>query len=180
MSLPTPATVQKLQTALHAKAKGEPKFRFYALYDKVYRKDVSGPPGDAAGPTAAPRASMGRRSRTSRSTAWSKWLEELAEELRDEDVPAAAGTSRVHSETGRQATAAGHPDDQGSRRANGGVDRAGADLRGGLAAGAVCLSCRTAALGRGASGASAAQHRSHGSGGCRLERLLRYRFRTPS
>src|SRR5207244_12154750 len=34
------SSVQKLQTALHAKAKESPDFRFYALYDKVYRKDV--------------------------------------------------------------------------------------------------------------------------------------------
>src|SRR6266568_440737 len=40
MSLTTPARVQKLQTALHDKAKESPSFRFYALYDKVYRKDV--------------------------------------------------------------------------------------------------------------------------------------------
>jgi len=40
MSLSTPESVQKLQAALHDKAKKSPDFRFYALYDKVYRKDV--------------------------------------------------------------------------------------------------------------------------------------------
>jgi group II intron reverse transcriptase/maturase len=39
-NLTTPESVQKLQTALHDKAKESPSFRFYALYDKVYRKDV--------------------------------------------------------------------------------------------------------------------------------------------
>jgi group II intron reverse transcriptase/maturase len=32
--------VEKLQTALHAKAKQSPDYRFYALYDKIYRQDV--------------------------------------------------------------------------------------------------------------------------------------------
>jgi len=40
VSLSTPESVQRLQAALHAKANGEPGFRFYALYDKVYRRDV--------------------------------------------------------------------------------------------------------------------------------------------
>ncbi|QFI69579.1 hypothetical protein EKH55_4705 [Sinorhizobium alkalisoli] len=33
-------SVQKLQTALHAKAKAEAGYRFYALYDKISREDV--------------------------------------------------------------------------------------------------------------------------------------------
>ena len=39
-NLSTPNSVQKLQKALHAKAKAEPDFRFYALYDKLYREDI--------------------------------------------------------------------------------------------------------------------------------------------
>jgi hypothetical protein len=39
-NLTTPASVQKLQMALHDKAKESPNLRFYALYDKVYRQDV--------------------------------------------------------------------------------------------------------------------------------------------
>jgi group II intron reverse transcriptase/maturase len=39
-NLSTPGSVQKLQTALHAKAKAEPGYRFYALYDKISREDI--------------------------------------------------------------------------------------------------------------------------------------------
>jgi group II intron reverse transcriptase/maturase len=39
-NLSTPKSVQKLQTALHAKAKAEAGYRFYALYDKISRDDV--------------------------------------------------------------------------------------------------------------------------------------------
>jgi RNA-directed DNA polymerase len=41
VSLQTPAvSVRKLQTALHAKAKAHPAYRFYSLWDKVFREDV--------------------------------------------------------------------------------------------------------------------------------------------
>jgi group II intron reverse transcriptase/maturase len=39
-NLSTPKSVQKLQKALHAKAKAEAEYRFYALYDKISRDDI--------------------------------------------------------------------------------------------------------------------------------------------
>ena len=40
MSLTTPPKVRQMQRALYAKAKANPTYRFYALYDKIYRKDM--------------------------------------------------------------------------------------------------------------------------------------------
>jgi RNA-directed DNA polymerase len=39
-NLSTPKSVQELQRALHAKAKAEAGYRFYALYDKISREDI--------------------------------------------------------------------------------------------------------------------------------------------
>ena len=39
-NLSTPKSVQKLQMALHAKAKAEAGYRFYVLYDKIGREDI--------------------------------------------------------------------------------------------------------------------------------------------
>ena len=40
MSLVHPYKVGKLQAALHTKAKNAPDYRFYALYDTLYRRDI--------------------------------------------------------------------------------------------------------------------------------------------
>jgi RNA-directed DNA polymerase len=83
-NLATPSNLQKLQIALHAKAKAEPEFRFYALYDKIYREDV------LAHAYACCRANKGAAGVDGQSFAEveaygvERWLGELAQALREE------------------------------------------------------------------------------------------------
>jgi RNA-directed DNA polymerase len=83
MSLrPPEGTVQKLQEALQAKAKRAPSYRFYALYDKVYRMDVL---AEAFRRCLENRGVAGVDGQTFEDVAShgvEAWLGELAEELR--------------------------------------------------------------------------------------------------
>ena len=99
-NLETPSSVRQLQTALHAKAKAEPEYRFYLLYDKVYRADIlsfayarckanGGAPG-IDGQTFDDIEAYGSKDRRAEDceipeieTGWNQWLGELAQELRD-------------------------------------------------------------------------------------------------
>ncbi len=84
MSLTTLTRVQKLQTALHAKAKESPGFRFYALYDKVYRKDVL---ADAYKRCKANGGAAGVDSQTFEDIeqqGMERWLDVLAQELKSQ------------------------------------------------------------------------------------------------
>ena len=82
MSLRAPESVQKLQTALHAKAKEMPTYRFYALYDKLYREDILGHAWRLARANGGAAGVDGQTFRDIEEYGAERWLGELAEDLR--------------------------------------------------------------------------------------------------
>jgi len=83
MSLQTPAKIRTLQRKLYCKAKAEPEYRFYLLYDKVWRADVlahawalAKANGGASGVDGATFAGI-------EAAGVEKWLAGLRAELRD-------------------------------------------------------------------------------------------------
>ena len=82
MNLATPSSVQKLQQALHDKAKESPGFRFYALYDKVYRKDVLAFAYQCCKANGGAAGVDGQSFEDIEEYGVERWLDELAEELR--------------------------------------------------------------------------------------------------
>src|SRR2546425_13196784 len=82
MSLTTPSSVQKLQTALHAKAKESPDFRFYALYDKVYRRDVLAYAHQRCKANGGAAGVDNQTFEDIEQYGAERWLDELAQELK--------------------------------------------------------------------------------------------------
>jgi group II intron reverse transcriptase/maturase len=71
-----------LQTALHDKAKGSPNFRFYALYDKVYREDVMAFAYECCKANRGAAGVDGQTFEDIEEYGVQKWLDELTQELR--------------------------------------------------------------------------------------------------
>jgi len=82
MNLATPSSVQKLQTALHDKAKESPNRRFHALYDKVYRRDVLAFAYACCKANGGAAGVDGQSFEDIEEYGVERWLDELAEELR--------------------------------------------------------------------------------------------------
>ncbi len=82
-NLSIPLSVQKLQTALQAKAKESPGFRFYALYDKVYREDILQFAYACCKANDGAAGVDGQEFEDIEACGRDRWLGELAQELRE-------------------------------------------------------------------------------------------------
>ena len=111
MTLTTPEAIRTLQRKLYIKAKQEPAYRFYALYDKVWRTDIlmfayrlvranSGSPGVDGTDFEDIEQKIGIDA----------FLSELAQDLKDKTCPPKSGTARHDPQGGRQSASAGDTD----------------------------------------------------------------------
>jgi RNA-directed DNA polymerase len=83
MSLETPDKVGELQIKLYRKAKNEPDFRFYQLYDKVYREDILRHAWALAKANHGAGGVDGESFEDIESKGLEEWLDGLGKELHD-------------------------------------------------------------------------------------------------
>lgn len=103
MSLRPPETVQKLQQALHAKAKGAPSQKFYSLYDKAYRADVLNHACRLCRSNAGAAGVDGQTFEDIEAYGVERWLGELAQALREKTYrPQAVRRVQIPKADGQQ------------------------------------------------------------------------------
>src|ERR1700726_1146871 len=82
MSLETPLKIRMLQRKLYQKAKEEPNYRFYLLYDKMYREDLLTHAYALAKSNQGAPGVDGQNFRDIESRGLEEWLSGVREELR--------------------------------------------------------------------------------------------------
>jgi RNA-directed DNA polymerase len=82
MSLQTPEAIRRLQRKLYRKAKDEPEYRFYLLYDKIYREDILAHAYELAKSHRGAPGVDGQNFTEIEAQGREKWLKELGNELR--------------------------------------------------------------------------------------------------
>ena len=81
MSLATPEKIRTFQRKLYCKAKAEPAFRFYLLYDKIYRADILRHAYALARANAGAPGTDGMTFAAVEASGLERWLAGLREEL---------------------------------------------------------------------------------------------------
>jgi RNA-directed DNA polymerase len=83
MSLATPSKIRELQIKLYRKAKNEPGYRFYWLYDKIYREDILAHAYALARANKGAPGVDGQNFEEIESKGLEEWLTGIGEELRN-------------------------------------------------------------------------------------------------
>jgi RNA-directed DNA polymerase len=83
MNLETPEKIRNLQKKLYLKAKTEPAFRFYLLYDKVWREDILDHAYELARANAGAAGVDGVTFDTIETAGLEEWLAGIRKELRE-------------------------------------------------------------------------------------------------
>jgi RNA-directed DNA polymerase len=81
MSLETPEKIRMLQKKLYSKAKSEPEYRFYLLYDKIYRDDILAHSWALAKTNAGSPGVDGQTFEQIETAGLEEWLNEIRKDL---------------------------------------------------------------------------------------------------
>lgn len=127
-NLSTPIKVQKLQKALHAKAKAEPGYRFYALYDKLYRQDVMMHAYARCRANKGAAGVDGQTFEVVEQYGVLKWLGGAGAHAQRGEIRTATDKTCPYSEGRWQASTIGHIHPAGPGMHDGGCSGAGADI----------------------------------------------------
>src|SRR5215831_16465191 len=117
MSLSTPIAIRTLQRKLYRKAKAEPAFRFYLLYDKIHREDILRHAYALTRFNAGAAGVDGMSFAAIEASGLEEWLAGLREELISKTYRPASAAGDDLKARWRRATAR-HSDHPGSGGAN--------------------------------------------------------------
>src|SRR6202161_1720046 len=132
MSLETPDKIRSLQRKLYCKAKAEPAFRFYVLYDKICREDILSHAYKLARPNAGAPGVDGITFEQIDASGLEAWLAGLRDELVTKTYRPDPGRRGVVPKPRGGGAPPRYPSNPGPGRPGCCEDRAGADLRGGF------------------------------------------------
>ena len=129
MSLTAQTKLEELRAKLYEKAKTEPTFRFYVLYDKIHRWDTL---VEALKQSKAKNGAAGVDGQTFadiEAYGEERWLKELQAELQGKTYRPLPVTAGADTETGRRRAAVGNTDHPRPGGADGGETHPGTHLR---------------------------------------------------